>query len=77
MLMADKLDVDTVVEGVETFEQVKFLREIGADKMQGFYWGKPNDLLSKHSVFENLKFVALNPVTNAVAIEIVIPSVTS
>ncbi len=53
MLMADKLDVDTVVEGVETFEQVRFLREIGADKMQGFYWGKPNDLLAKHSVFEN------------------------
>jgi EAL domain-containing protein (putative c-di-GMP-specific phosphodiesterase class I) len=42
MQMADKLDIDTVVEGVETLEQSKFLREIGANKMQGYYLGKPN-----------------------------------
>ncbi len=39
--MATKLGIETVVEGVETVEQVKFLREIGATKLQGFYFAKP------------------------------------
>ncbi len=39
--MATKLGLDTVVEGVETIEQVKFLREIGCSKMQGYYFSKP------------------------------------
>lgn len=39
--MAKKLGIDTVIEGVETIEQVKFLREIGASKLQGFYFSKP------------------------------------
>ncbi len=39
--MAKKLGIDTVVEGVETIEQVKFLREIGASKLQGFHFSKP------------------------------------
>ncbi|MBR5109468.1 MAG: EAL domain-containing protein [Clostridia bacterium] len=32
------LGIDTVVEGVETKEQVDFLREVGCTKMQGFYF---------------------------------------
>ena len=40
--MALSLGVDTVVEGVETQEQVDFLRRIGCSKMQGFYFSKPN-----------------------------------
>ncbi len=51
MIMALKLNVNTVVEGVETIEQAKFLREIGADKMQGYYWGKPCNLEAKHNIF--------------------------
>ncbi len=39
--MAKKLGIDTLVEGVETIEQVKFLREVGASKLQGFYFAKP------------------------------------
>ena len=39
--MAMGLGIDTVVEGVETAEQVEFLREIGAAKLQGFYFCKP------------------------------------
>lgn len=39
--MAKKLGIDTVIEGVETIEQVKFLREIGASKLQGFFFSKP------------------------------------
>ena len=41
MKMATSLGVDTVCEGVETEEQVRFLQEIGCAKLQGFYFMKP------------------------------------
>ena len=41
MRMATSLGVDTVCEGVETEAQVKFLREIGCSKLQGYYFCKP------------------------------------
>lgn len=41
MKMALKLGVDTVVEGVETEEHVRFLRGIGCDKLQGMYFRRP------------------------------------
>ena len=41
MRMAGSLGVDTVCEGVETEEQVNFLREIGCSKLQGYYFCKP------------------------------------
>jgi hypothetical protein len=39
--MAIGLGIDTVCEGVETQEQVDFLREIGCTKLQGFFFGPP------------------------------------
>lgn len=39
--MAAALGMDTVVEGVETEEQLDFLREIGCSKAQGYYYCKP------------------------------------
>ncbi len=41
MKMAAGLNIDTVCEGVETEEQLRFLREIGCSKLQGFYFCKP------------------------------------
>ena len=41
MKMATSLGLDTVCEGVETEDQVRFLREIGCSKLQGFYFSKP------------------------------------
>ena len=41
MKMATALGVDTVCEGVETEQQVRFLQEIGCSKLQGFYYSKP------------------------------------
>ena len=41
MRMATSLGLDTVCEGVETEEQVRFLQEIGCSKLQGFYFEKP------------------------------------
>lgn len=41
MRMATSLGLDTVCEGVETGSQVRFLREIGCSKLQGYYYSKP------------------------------------
>ena len=39
--MANLLGLDTVCEGVETEEQVKFLLEAGCAKLQGYFYQKP------------------------------------
>ena len=39
--MANELGVDTICEGVETIEQVEFLKNIGCKKLQGYYFSKP------------------------------------
>ncbi len=40
MRMATAMGVDTLCEGVETESQVRFLREIGCSKLQGYYYCK-------------------------------------
>ena len=39
--MAKDISMITLVEGVETDEQVAFLKSIGCDRMQGYYYSKP------------------------------------
>ncbi|MBR0307317.1 MAG: EAL domain-containing protein [Mogibacterium sp.] len=39
--MAKDIDMITLVEGVETTEQMEFLKSIGCDRMQGFYFSRP------------------------------------
>ena len=39
--IAAELGMETVCEGVETAEQVEFLKEIGCSKLQGYYYCKP------------------------------------
>ncbi len=39
--MAKALDMTLVAEGVEKAEQVSFLRELGCEYVQGFFFGKP------------------------------------
>jgi EAL domain-containing protein (putative c-di-GMP-specific phosphodiesterase class I) len=52
--MGKALSLTVVAEGVETVEQMNFLREHFCDEMQGFYFSKPimseqfADLLRKH-----------------------------
>ena len=41
LYMAKDLNLVTVAEGVETIEQVEFLKEMGCDIAQGFYYAKP------------------------------------
>ncbi|MDO4521856.1 MAG: EAL domain-containing protein [Eubacteriales bacterium] len=47
--MAKRLGIQTLAEGVETREQYAYLREIGCEKVQGYYFSKP---LSFQGLFE-------------------------
>ena len=39
--MAKEIEIQTLVEGVETEEQFEFLRNIGFEKVQGYLFGRP------------------------------------
>ena len=39
--MAKELDILTLIEGVETEEQLRFVRSIGCEAIQGFYYSRP------------------------------------
>ena len=41
MKMAFSIGADTICEGVESEEQLQFLKEIGCSKIQGYYYCKP------------------------------------
>lgn len=41
MRLAENLGFETISEGVETEEQVEFVREQGGKYVQGFYFYKP------------------------------------
>ena len=44
MRMVNSLGMDTLAEGIETEEQLRFFDEIGCNKLQGYYYGKPEPL---------------------------------
>ena len=39
--MTTALGLDSICEGVETKEQVRFLQEVGCSKLQGYYYSRP------------------------------------
>jgi EAL domain-containing protein (putative c-di-GMP-specific phosphodiesterase class I) len=39
--MARSLKMTTTAEGVETAEEAELIRNLGCDKIQGFYFGRP------------------------------------
>lgn len=50
ILIAKKLKLKTVAEGVETKEEVQYLKKLGCDFIQGYYYSKP----LKKEAFEKL-----------------------
>ncbi|NVJ59908.1 MAG: EAL domain-containing protein [Gammaproteobacteria bacterium] len=50
--LAKSLQKTSVVEGVETAEQLDFVREFGADSVQGYYFAKP---MSREETIEFIK----------------------
>ncbi len=53
MKMAAALGVETICEGVEKEEQVRFLQEIGCSKMQGYYFKKPSPFRIRLEWYKN------------------------
>ena len=41
ILMAQQLKYFVIAEGVETFEQLSFLKKLGCDQIQGYYFSRP------------------------------------
>lgn len=52
VLMADKLQLGLLAEGVETEEQIDLLKGIGCDQVQGYYYAKP---MAEEQFFAMLK----------------------
>ena len=50
VLMAKEMGIHVLAEGAETKEHVDFLRSIGCEKIQGYYYGRPMpyELLREH-----------------------------
>ena len=42
--LSKQLEIPVITEGVETHDQVEFLRKIGCDMFQGYYFAKPMDV---------------------------------
>lgn len=55
--MAKKLKLEVVCEGVETKEQVEFLRDVDCDIVQGYYYSKPVPLDVFTSMLDDNEFV--------------------
>jgi len=49
--MAKSLDMTTTAEGVETIEEVELIRNLGCDKIQGYYFGRPMSNLDALRLF--------------------------
>ena len=54
--MAKNLGLKTLAEGVETKEQMDFLKGIGCEKVQGYYFGKPQPL---KDTMEHMKSIGM------------------
>ncbi|MBF0135762.1 MAG: EAL domain-containing protein [Magnetococcus sp. DMHC-1] len=51
--MARQLNLRVVAEGAETSEEVKFLKEMGCDEIQGFYYAKPMPAMDFAKILQN------------------------
>lgn len=69
--MAGWLDLPVIVEGVETEQQVDFLKEIGCDFVQGYYFGKPMAVEEYVSLMEEKKIIPAERADNKDISEIV------
>lgn len=55
--MARKIGIHTLAEGVETEEQLRFLRAVGCEIIQGYHYGKPMTHEALHACYERGQYV--------------------
>ena len=60
--MSKRLGVHTLAEGVETEEQLEFLKSIGCEKAQGYYIGKPMSYDDVRAYIKEKGYVIESPV---------------
>ena len=48
--MAQSLDMTTTAEGAETIDEVQMIRDLGCDKIQGFYFGRPMEAADAYNL---------------------------
>ncbi len=53
--MAKSLKMTTTAEGVETSEEAELIRNLGCDKIQGFYFGRPMTATDARSLFPKVR----------------------
>ena len=51
--MLRDLNVETVMEGVETAKQVEILRELGCETVQGYFYGRPEPMDKFYELYMN------------------------
>ncbi|SDM87427.1 EAL domain-containing protein [Lachnospira pectinoschiza] len=54
--MAKKIGIRTLAEGVETYDQYEFLRNIGCEKIQGYLFSKPMNFNDTCAFVENYDY---------------------
>ena len=56
VIMAKDLGIKTLAEGVETKEQLEYLKDVGCEQIQGYYYGRPEPI---EDVFRHLEEKAI------------------
>ena len=55
--MADSLEMSTTAEGVETEQELKIVRDLGCQKIQGYFFGRPMAAKDSEAIFTRTRFV--------------------
>ncbi len=63
MMLANRLDLDVIVEGVETSDDLASLQQLGCDKVQGYLFSRPTD---NAAVLAMLNQQKMDEVTNLI-----------
>ncbi|MCK9373638.1 MAG: EAL domain-containing protein [Sulfuricurvum sp.] len=58
--MAHSLGLQTIAEGVETAEQLRYLRDQGCDEVQGYYYSKPLRAEEFETMYRNEEYLDAN-----------------
>jgi len=66
--LAHELELDVIVEGVETSDQVELLRSWDCHKVQGFYFSKPLPAREIATLLRARKILPTQPVAARVAV---------
>jgi EAL domain-containing protein (putative c-di-GMP-specific phosphodiesterase class I) len=53
--MAKSLNMSTTAEGVETAEEAELIRNLGCDKIQGYYFGRPMTAEEARRLFTTMR----------------------